>query len=68
MPWVVLYEQLAQDPIRQIMLLGQYLELPELRYVPENIDLQRQAGRINRDWRSYFTKGSRRLADNGTAH
>jgi LPS sulfotransferase NodH len=67
-PWVVLYEQLAQDPRRQIMLLGQYLELPELRYVPENIDLQRQAGRINREWRSYFVNGSRKLADNWTAH
>jgi LPS sulfotransferase NodH len=66
MPSVVLYEQLAQDPAHEVRLLGRYLGVPELCYVPENVDVQRQAGRINREWYDRFVNRSRELAHAAT--
>jgi LPS sulfotransferase NodH len=62
-PSVVLYERFIQDPAHQIRLLGQYIGLPDLCYVPENVDLRRQTGHINREWREQFVKESRELAN-----
>ena len=62
-PSVVLYERLAEDPDHQVTLLGRYLGVRELRYVPENVDPQRQAGRINCEWRDRFLGEFGELAD-----
>jgi LPS sulfotransferase NodH len=62
-PAVVLYERFAQDPARQVNVLGQYLGIPELCYAPENIDCHRQADRINREWWDRYVSESRELAN-----
>jgi LPS sulfotransferase NodH len=58
-PAVALYERFVQDPTHQVRLLAQYLGVPGLCYVPENIDLQRQADRVNGEWRERFVNRSR---------
>jgi LPS sulfotransferase NodH len=58
----VQYERFTEEPTRQVQILGQFIGLPQLRYVSENIDLRRQAGHINREWRDRFVRETGQLA------
>jgi LPS sulfotransferase NodH len=46
-PLTVHYEGFAEDPARRIKRIGRFLDLPDLRYVPEKITYAKQADALN---------------------
>ncbi len=53
-PARVTYENLVADPAAVLARLGPHLGVPDLPYVPDRLQLARQAGPLNEDWRARF--------------
>ena len=56
-PAHVLYEELDADPESVVSKVGRAIGLPDLRLDPARIELRRQAGRLNAEWRARFLDG-----------
>lgn len=53
-PIHLIYEHLLADQDVSARLLGTQLELPDFRFAPEKIRLERQAGPVNAAWREQY--------------
>jgi LPS sulfotransferase NodH len=55
-PALINYEQFEEDPSYFIDYLSRFLGISELSFVPEQVGIQKQAGRINRTWRDKYNR------------
>jgi LPS sulfotransferase NodH len=53
-PTFINYEQFEENPGYFIDYLSRFLGIPEISFVPTQVGIQRQAGRINRVWRDRY--------------
>jgi LPS sulfotransferase NodH len=53
-PLVVEYEDLVEDPAGNVERVGEYLGMPGLKYVPEQMTLEKQADELNWNFRQRF--------------
>ncbi len=56
-PMHVSYEQLVATPETVIARIGEWLNLPDVRFVRSALRLERQAGAVNETWRKRFLAG-----------
>lgn len=60
----VQYEKLVDDPGKVVKRVGRHLGLPNLRYVPEKVPIEKQADEVNerllREWTAAYALGAPR--------
>jgi LPS sulfotransferase NodH len=62
-PASLIYEQFEMDPAYYVRFLARHLGIPDLQYAPERIDMLKQGGLINREWRNRYIREIRDARD-----
>jgi LPS sulfotransferase NodH len=66
-PVNVIYEQMVEDPSRTLSFISSRTETPKLKVAPERIQLERQAGRLNAEWRQKYLQDETTELNTATA-
>jgi trehalose 2-sulfotransferase len=57
-PAHVIYEQMAEDPVRTLSFVSSMIDTPELNVDPKRVRLERQTGRLNEEWRQQYMQSN----------